>query len=186
MPLPLTLTCVGSNQLSFKPSRSVNVGPWLLSTHKVARFHHRVFPPTHFCVGHGHKWGIQTLAEFIGGCGSGRLYCAIEPNGDVTPCVFIPSLWSETCGNRDFSRVGMRSESSTPSETERSLRDPVATASKCVCGGCRARSLGYLEDFNAPDVGCIYNQRSWNQLLVDLAKVYRVHELAFEPTIRRR
>ncbi len=30
------------------------------------------------------------LAEFIGGCGCGRFYCAIRPNGDVDPCVFFP------------------------------------------------------------------------------------------------
>jgi len=35
------------------------------------------------------------LCEFIGGCGAGRLYCSIEPNGDVQPCsirlLFRPS-----------------------------------------------------------------------------------------------
>ncbi len=30
------------------------------------------------------------LGEFIGGCGAGRLYCAICPQGDVRPCVFLP------------------------------------------------------------------------------------------------
>ncbi|MBI5061257.1 MAG: radical SAM protein, partial [Candidatus Aenigmarchaeota archaeon] len=33
---------------------------------------------------------IKFLADFIGGCGTGRLYCAMEPNGDIEPCVFIP------------------------------------------------------------------------------------------------
>jgi MoaA/NifB/PqqE/SkfB family radical SAM enzyme len=33
----------------------------------------------------------RMLAEFIGGCGAGRLYCAIQPNGIVTPCVYIPT-----------------------------------------------------------------------------------------------
>jgi MoaA/NifB/PqqE/SkfB family radical SAM enzyme len=30
------------------------------------------------------------LGEFIGGCGAGRLYCSISPQGDVRPCVFCP------------------------------------------------------------------------------------------------
>ncbi|HEX7482020.1 MAG TPA: radical SAM protein, partial [Candidatus Bathyarchaeia archaeon] len=30
------------------------------------------------------------LGEFIGGCGAGRLYCSISPQGDVHPCVFLP------------------------------------------------------------------------------------------------
>jgi len=36
------------------------------------------------------KGKAQGLAEFIGGCGAGRLYCGLEPNGDVEPCVFMP------------------------------------------------------------------------------------------------
>ena len=32
----------------------------------------------------------KSLTEFIGGCGAGRLYCSMEPNGDIEPCVFIP------------------------------------------------------------------------------------------------
>ena len=30
------------------------------------------------------------LADFIGGCGAGRLYCSLSPQGDVHPCVFLP------------------------------------------------------------------------------------------------
>ena len=30
------------------------------------------------------------LTDFIGGCGAGRLYCSIEHNGDIQPCVFMP------------------------------------------------------------------------------------------------
>ncbi|MGF3521643.1 MAG: radical SAM protein [Candidatus Bathyarchaeia archaeon] len=30
------------------------------------------------------------LADFIGGCGAGRLYCSLSPRGDVHPCVFFP------------------------------------------------------------------------------------------------
>jgi radical SAM protein with 4Fe4S-binding SPASM domain len=38
-----------------------------------------------------------------------------------------------------------------------------------VCGGCRARSLGYLEDHLAPDVGCIRNLAEWERLKSELA-----------------
>jgi len=38
----------------------------------------------------------------------------------------------------------------------------------------------------APDAECIYNQNSWNQLLVDFKRADNVRELAFAPTIRRR
>src|SRR4030067_1651370 len=44
------------------------------------------------------------LADFIGGCGAGRLYCSISPQGGVHPCGFFPvnvgSLETETLGVR--------------------------------------------------------------------------------------
>ena len=30
------------------------------------------------------------LAGFIGGCGAGRVYCGLTPEGILTPCVFMP------------------------------------------------------------------------------------------------
>lgn len=44
-----------------------------------------------FATGHvGNRLGTKTmvLSRYIGGCGAGRYYCAIQPNGDVTPCVY--------------------------------------------------------------------------------------------------
>ncbi len=37
------------------------------------------------------KKGVENVANFLGGCDAGRLYCAVEPNGDFKPCVFLPS-----------------------------------------------------------------------------------------------
>ena len=34
------------------------------------------------------------LGEFIGGCGAGRLYCAISPQGDVHPVCSYPQTWA--------------------------------------------------------------------------------------------
>jgi MoaA/NifB/PqqE/SkfB family radical SAM enzyme len=48
-----------------------------------------------FATGHaGSARGPKTmiLARYVGGCGAGRCYCAIQPNGDVTPCVYISRL----------------------------------------------------------------------------------------------
>ena len=143
--------------------------------------------PTHFYVGSGHKWGIQPLAEFIGGCGSGRLYCAIEPNGDVTPCVFIPQFVVGNLREQRFLEIWNQNRIFSAFRNREGPKGACSDCKyKCVCGGCRARSLGYFEDFTAPDAGCIYNQSSWNQLLADFTRADRVRELAFEPTIRSR
>ena len=44
--------------------------------------------PTHFTVPRSKT--LRAVAEFIGGCGAGRIYMAIQPDGVVTPCVFLP------------------------------------------------------------------------------------------------
>ena len=44
--------------------------------------------PTHFYVGDDPI--VKAVAEFVGGCGAGRIYATIQPNGDITPCVFMP------------------------------------------------------------------------------------------------
>jgi len=143
--------------------------------------------PTHFYVGSGHKWGTQTLAKFIGGRGSGRLYCAVEPNGDVTPCVFIPQFVVGNLREQRFLEIWDKNRIFSAFRNRDGLKGACSDCKyKRVCGGCRARSLHYFEDLTAPDVGCIYNQRSWNQLLADFAKADTVREVAFAPTIRSR
>jgi hypothetical protein len=48
-----------------------------------------------FATAHaGARKGAKTsvLSRYIGGCGAGPCYCAIQPNGDITPCVYISTL----------------------------------------------------------------------------------------------
>ncbi|HOL35932.1 MAG TPA: radical SAM protein, partial [bacterium] len=35
---------------------------------------------------------LKNLAELIGGCGAGRAYLALQPDGTITPCVFMPDV----------------------------------------------------------------------------------------------
>jgi radical SAM protein with 4Fe4S-binding SPASM domain len=115
-------------------------------------------PVGHFYIGSEFESKTRALADFIGGCGAGRLYCSIEPNGDVQPCVFLPIK----CGNiRENSLSNIWHES----PIFKGLRDRSSLkghCSKCenkfVCGGCRARGWAYFKDLNAPDPGCIKNQ----------------------------
>ncbi|MEM2901353.1 MAG: radical SAM protein [Candidatus Bathyarchaeia archaeon] len=128
--------------------------------------------PTHFYMGKGRKWGLQVLAEFIGGCGSGRLYCAIQPNGDVTPCVFIPQLVVGNLREKRFIEIWNESKVFKDFQNRELLKGACKSCKfKYVCGGCRARSLGYFNDFSAPDVGCIYNQPDWMSLVKEVEAV---------------
>ena len=116
-----------------------------------------------FAVGHvGRGTGKQTLvlARYIGGCGAGRCYCAIQPNGDVTPCVYIPSL---VVGNLPNQRLGEIWDC----ELFRVLSDRADRGGNCgicnfraYCGGCRARALAYTGNVTEGDPGCIYDRGS--------------------------
>jgi len=121
--------------------------------------------PTHFYVGDGSGGDLQTLADFIGGCGCGRLYCAIQPNGDVTPCVFMPQSIVGNLRRSSFLEIWQESELLRRLRNREFLEAACGSCKyKLVCGGCRARAIGYIEDFAAPDPGCIYNQKAWTEL----------------------
>lgn len=96
------------------------------------------------------------LGEFIGGCGAGRLYCAISPQGDVRPCVFLPV----NVGNlkeRTFKDIWLNAPLFNAFRNRANLK---GSCSKCtykyICGGCRARSAAYHngETLNG-DPGCL-------------------------------
>jgi len=119
--------------------------------------------PTHF-VARGDP-AVTALAEFIGGCGAGRIYAAIQPDGTVTPCVFMP-IPVGNLRERSFWEIW------TTHPLLLDLRDKDKLKGNCgtcpyryVCGGCRARAYGYLGDPLAPDPGCILNKSVWEELV---------------------
>jgi len=107
---------------------------------------------------------LVDLAEFIGGCGCGRFYCAIRPNGNIEPCVFFPL----TVGNikeDDFEDLWINNSVFKEIRSKDKLE---GNCGKCnyryYCGGCRARAYGYTGNYLAPDPGCIFNKESWDKL----------------------
>jgi radical SAM protein with 4Fe4S-binding SPASM domain len=109
----------------------------------------------------------KMLCEYIGGCGAGRLYCAVQPNGKITPCVFIPEVVGDL-------RQNSLEEIWRNSQVMQELRDRTLLKEHCVkcenrtlCGGCRARAYGYFGDHLAPDPGCKYNMEAWDDLVAE-------------------
>lgn len=112
----------------------------------------------------GYKYEkARFLAEFVGGCGTGRLYCALQPNGDIIPCVFMPIVLGNIVRD-DLLDVWHNSEVFRKIRA----RDQFVSCSSCryvnVCGGCRARAYAYFGDLQGPDPGCIINKRYWEML----------------------
>jgi len=129
----------------------------------------QLIPSSHYTVAKGKQ--ARMLAEFIGGCGVGRAYCAIQPDGIVTPCVFMPiavgdlkekkfiDIWNNSPILRDIRR----------------REDLKGHCGECeyrsVCGGCRARAYAYFGDYKAPDPGCINNKEIFFELKERIEKV---------------
>ena len=132
--------------------------------------------PTHYYVGNDPI--VKSLAEFVGGCGAGRIYAGIQPNGDVIPCVFLP-LKVGSIRDKDFREIWETSEILYMLRKRELLK---GFCNKCpyrnICGGCRARAYSYFRDLLAPDPGCIYNLKYW--------KLIKREDLASKTPITRK
>jgi radical SAM protein with 4Fe4S-binding SPASM domain len=112
--------------------------------------------PTHF-ANPSLSGNLVNLAEFIGGCGCGRFYCAIRANGDIDPCVFFPL----TVGNiktDDFDTLWEKNTILNELRNKDILQGNCGTCHyRYYCGGCRARAYAYTGNYLASDPGCIKN-----------------------------
>lgn len=117
-------------------------------------------------AGGGGGLAARVVAKYLGGCGAGRTYICLEPNGDVAPCVYMP--------NRPFGNIRQRSllELFRSSPYWQALSDRSDRNGHCqvcryknFCGGCRARADAYFGSIKANDPGCIFNQAAWDELI---------------------
>jgi len=124
------------------------------------------------------KKGVENVANFLGGCGAGRLYCAIEPNGDIKPCVFFPTNENTVLGNilkDDFEEIWDKNlllrQLRIREDLETYIVDDKEVGcgncpDKYICGGCRARAYSYFNgNVKAPDIGCVHNKLLWEKIM---------------------
>lgn len=124
------------------------------------------------------KSGIENAANFLGGCGAGRLYCCLEPNGDIKPCVFSQTGKDTVLGNmlRDnFEDIWNNNPLLWKLRTRENLEDYIVNGKRVgcgscpdryICGGCRARAYSYFDgNVDSPDIGCIHNKPLWEALV---------------------
>jgi radical SAM protein with 4Fe4S-binding SPASM domain len=87
------------------------------------------------------------MRQWIRGCIAGLYYCRVYPNGDVTPCPYLPVKLGNI-REKPFKEIWFQSE------VFKNMRDFDALKGKCgaceyraLCGGCRARAYGLSSDF---------------------------------------
>jgi radical SAM protein with 4Fe4S-binding SPASM domain len=106
----------------------------------------------------------QFLGEFVGGCGTSRLYCAMEPNGDIEPCVFIPIILGNIIRD-DFLDIWHNHPILNVIRNRSNFKGYCGICEHSnICGGCRARAYGYFGDLTESDPGCILNQDVWESI----------------------
>ena len=123
------------------------------------------------------KQGVENVANFLGGCGAGRLYCCLEPNGDIKPCVFFQTSNETVLGNMlkdSFEKIWDTHPLLWKLRTREDFEDYLVGGEKVgcgdcpdkyICGGCRARAYSYFDgNVKMPDIGCIHNERLWEKM----------------------
>jgi len=99
---------------------------------------------------------IRIYSGGAGGCPAGTHYMGIRPNGDVTPCPYLPVF----AGNLRGSSL---EDLWTSSEVFTDIRRRSSLGGRCGdcemnahCGGCRARAYGMTGDLMAEDPLCTH------------------------------
>ena len=91
-----------------------------------------------------------------GGCPAGTHYLGIRPNGDVTPCPYLP-LFAGNLGDTGLREIWDTSDLFTRIRQRDHLGGRCAPCElKSLCGGCRARAYGMTGDVMAEDPLCTH------------------------------
>jgi len=99
---------------------------------------------------------FKTYTGGAGGCPAGTHYLGIRPNGDVTPCPYLP-VFGGNLREETLAAVWADSEPFV------AIRRRTALGGRCgacelnaLCGGCRARAYGATGDVMAEDPLCTH------------------------------
>jgi len=111
--------------------------------------------PTHFFNLDYDKQAMKELGNYIGSCGAGRFYMAIDGKGDIYPCEYF----------RDLKIANIRDDLDTMwlnNDILLKLRNRSLLKGKCgcceskyICGGCRKRAFAENNDYLAEDKNCL-------------------------------
>jgi radical SAM protein with 4Fe4S-binding SPASM domain len=125
-----------------------------------------------------------------GSCPAGKYYCRITPEGDVTPCPYMP-VSAGNLRQRSFADLWHSAGVFTD------LRAP-QLGGRCgacefakICGGCRCRAYATYGDYLAEDPACAYQPGRHGSQVIDLPADQTFglevsYELQWEPAARAR
>jgi len=99
---------------------------------------------------------LRTFDQGAGGCPAGIQYLGIRPNGDVTPCPYLP-LYGGNLRRQSPAEIWYDSALFKQIRQRHALSGRCGTCEfRLLCGGCRARAYGVYGDAMAEDPWCEY------------------------------
>jgi AdoMet-dependent heme synthase len=99
---------------------------------------------------------IRVYSGGAGGCPAGTHYMGIRPNGDVTPCPYLP-VFAGTLRSASLADLWTTSELFTGIRKRNELGGRCGECEmNAHCGGCRARAYGMTGDVMAEDPLCTH------------------------------
>jgi radical SAM protein with 4Fe4S-binding SPASM domain len=94
----------------------------------------------------GDQMGLD-MSQWTRGCIAGLSYCRIYPEGEVTPCPYLP-IKLGNIRETPFKEIWENSEVLTAMRDFENLKGRCGACEyKAKCGGCRARAYGLSSDF---------------------------------------
>jgi radical SAM protein with 4Fe4S-binding SPASM domain len=125
-----------------------------------------------------------------GSCPAGKYYCRITPEGDVTPCPYMP-VAAGNLRRSSFADLWRRAP------VFDDLREPKlggrcgACEFSTICGGCRCRAYATYGDYLAEDPACAYQPGAHGGRVIELPEAMTFGlpvacELGWEPSARAR
>lgn len=100
---------------------------------------------------------VKGVIKYAGGCGAGRVYAAVQPNGKMSPCVFMPTVIIGDTRKQKLIDIWQNSELCQKLSDRESYHHTCRY--RYICRGCRARALAY-GDILGPDPGCAVYDKS--------------------------
>ena len=111
--------------------------------------------PTHFFNINYEKSAMEELGNYVGSCGAGRFYIALDGNGDILPCRYFKNLKIANIKD-DLNDMWLNNDVLLKLRNRTLLKGECGKCdSKYICGGCRARAFDNTRDILAQDCDCL-------------------------------
>jgi len=111
---------------------------------------------------------LKTFTGSAGGCPAGTHYMGIRPNGDMTPCPYLP-LFGGNVKTQNLADIWNSSSLFVNIRKRDSLGGNCGGCEfNTTCGGCRARAYGVTHDVMAADPLCDYQPGQYAKSEIEL------------------